>query len=282
MRNEGAAPEGGSSELQPDKLPEFYGRHVREHREWCQRAENAFRLAPRRFRNDEIKIAWTAQSLRGTPQMSWNNAVETQAGHQYTWNQYKTFLLDLIEDPANRELDAAQMYEDAKQRPGQTAQQFHQYLIVLEGQLDEPYTPAQRRRHLWTKLLPELRQQIINYQDIPATQDGIVSLATRMESQRKRATTSGKDQDLRPQERKEKRHRNRSPREKRSRYDGAPKSSLPGNFPPRNNNCHSCGKPGHWASDCPTKRSAGAPPSRPPYPSSYPNTLPVGNGRQGS
>ena len=77
--------------------------------------------------------------------MSWNNAVETQEG--YTWEQYKTFLLDLIEDPANRELDAAQLYEDAKQRPGQTAQQFKQYLITLEGQLDEPYTTAQRRRH---------------------------------------------------------------------------------------------------------------------------------------
>ena len=33
VRNEGAAPEGGSSELQPDKLLEFYSRYVREHRE---------------------------------------------------------------------------------------------------------------------------------------------------------------------------------------------------------------------------------------------------------
>ena len=78
VRNDGATQELRPSELQPEKLPEFHGKNVREHREWCQRAENAFRLAPRRFSDDAIKIAWTAQSLRGTPQMSWNNAVEAQ------------------------------------------------------------------------------------------------------------------------------------------------------------------------------------------------------------
>lgn len=57
--------------------------------------------------------------------MSWNNEVATEEGPEYTWEAYKVFLLDLIEDPANRALDAAQLYEDAKQGPGQTAQQFH-------------------------------------------------------------------------------------------------------------------------------------------------------------
>ena len=243
VRSAGASQELRPSELQPEKLPEFHGKNVREHREWCQRAENAFRLAPRRFRDDEIKIAWTAQSLRGTPQMSWNNAVETQEG--YTWEQYKTFLLDLIEDPANRELDAAQLYEDAKQRPGQTAQQFKQYLITLEGQLDEPYTTAQRRRHYWTKLLPELREQIINYQDIPTTLDGIVSLATRIEIQRKRAATAGKNQDLSHKERKDKRQRNRSPRINQQRSDAGAKANTPGSSTPNPGNCFNCGKPGH-------------------------------------
>ncbi|OCK72647.1 hypothetical protein K432DRAFT_316091, partial [Lepidopterella palustris CBS 459.81] len=88
---------------------------------------------------------------------------------------------NLIEDPANRQRRAAQLYKEARQRPHQSAQEFNLYLISLEGQLDKEYTPEQRRIHLWTKLSDTTRKAILQYQDTPSTRDAIVSLATRIE-----------------------------------------------------------------------------------------------------
>jgi hypothetical protein len=116
LHNERATPasslqndDDGSStaDIQPEKLNLYNGRNVREHREWTRSAENAFRLALRKFRHDFAKIAWSAQFLRYTPATTWQNIAATGEADQYTWEQYKKILLDLIEDPANRQLEAA-------------------------------------------------------------------------------------------------------------------------------------------------------------------------------
>jgi hypothetical protein len=51
--------ESYAPELQPEKLALYYGNNIREYREFVGSVENAFRLAPRKFKLDSAKIAWT-------------------------------------------------------------------------------------------------------------------------------------------------------------------------------------------------------------------------------
>ena len=74
-----------TTDIQPEKLNLYNGKNVREHREWTRSAENAFRLAPRKFRHDFAKIAWSAQFLRYTPATTWQNIAATGEADQYTW-----------------------------------------------------------------------------------------------------------------------------------------------------------------------------------------------------
>ena len=135
-------------ELQPEKLKEYRGQNVRAHSEWTRSAENAFRLAPRKFQSTECKISWAAQFLKGTPQTTWQNIACTPQADKYSWVQFKELLLNLIEDPANRQLATAQQYHDTVQKPHQSTQEFNQQLIALECQLNEEYTQEQLRTHL--------------------------------------------------------------------------------------------------------------------------------------
>jgi hypothetical protein len=47
--------------------------------------------------------------------------------------------MDLIEDPEKRRLDAAVLYWDSKQKPGQSTAAFDSYLMNLDYQLSQPY-----------------------------------------------------------------------------------------------------------------------------------------------
>lgn len=254
LSSEEQSPHGRSAEVQPEKLREYWGNSIREHREWFQSAENAFRLAPRKFRKDSTRIAWSVQSLRGTPATSWFNVVDKMDESKQSWRGLKEFLLNLIEDPENRELDAAQAYADARQRPGQSVQQFNQYLISLESQLDSNYSEAQRRVHLWTKLAPDIRQQITNYQQIPKTRDGIVQLATRIENNRKRQA-SPHPEVRRSRQRRDSAERDRSQAPWRQSGSDSQSSRDTSGLKKPEASCFFCGIRGHLKADCRKFRS---------------------------
>ena len=60
------------------------------------------------------KISYAVQFLRGTPSTSWAEQERYLDMEMTTWEYFSSFLLDLIEDPENRILDALQAYQDAK------------------------------------------------------------------------------------------------------------------------------------------------------------------------
>jgi hypothetical protein len=255
-----------TKELQPKDLREYWGKTIREHREWVSSAKNAFRLAPTTFRDDVFKISFATQFLRGTPYTSWTEKERQMTASEVTWDSFETYLINLIEDPANRQLEALQQYMDARQRRDQTVQAFNSFLLSLEDQLDERYTPSQLRGHLWCKLRPDMRSNLSNYQEIPQTRDGLVTLATRIENNKRRATLTQLTGD-REIKRSRPEERTSSPR---------PLSTFPNHFrtPPNSNpianpnpnrmstnlnpprptedrRCYNCNRTGHVRHQCP-------------------------------
>lgn len=159
-------------------------------------------------------------------------------------------------------------------RSHQTVASFNSYLVTLEAQLDEEYTPKQLRGHLWCKLHPDIRYKLSSMQEIPATRTAIVHHATRIENSKRRATGSTKDTEA-----------NKTPRTnstylRRGNYRGSSHPydssrtnvSDPNNIPVRvevqgsaslpasdrreTPTCYHCGKKGHIKPHCPELNAA--------------------------
>ena len=91
------------------------------------------------------------------------------------------YLLDLVEDPVNRQLSTAQAYMDTSQNKTQSVHSFAAYLDNLKAQLP-PYTEAQRVNHFLTKLRPSICQALTNYQDLPTTRNSLKALTAHLET----------------------------------------------------------------------------------------------------
>jgi hypothetical protein len=175
--------------------PEYKGRNTKEHLDFIHACTITFRLFPYDYRADETKILYAMQYLAGEPHDAWSRHEATVGLDNISWDDFSQFLRDLVQDPVNRGIVAAQKYHDASQLPGQSVHAFVTYLETLEAEI-EPYGETHRRQHLLTKLRPEIRNAITNYQDIPETRAGLISLAARLEEnqrQTRQAPASRRD-----------------------------------------------------------------------------------------
>ncbi|KAM0708837.1 hypothetical protein Q7P35_005490 [Cladosporium inversicolor] len=164
----------------------FKGKTLKEAREFIRSLELVFALAPEAYSLEREKILYGVMFLAGEPRETWHQNHSVQDLEGYSWEAFTTFVFDAVEDPVNRSLSTTVAYESARQGEGQTAQAFATELATLEEQMD-PYTPAQRTRHLLAKLKPALRTAIITYHEVPKRREDLVSLATRLESAGKRS-----------------------------------------------------------------------------------------------
>ena len=151
--------------LRPKDPPEYKGKTLKEHREFCRSCEVAFRLLQSEFSYDRDKVLWAMQYIVGEPRELWYTHYERTfeaRGEIPTWEYFKDYMLDLLSDPINRTLEAATAHAQAIQRKDQTVRSFATYLEVLEDQLTL-YTEEQRVQHLFSKLRPEIQRAITNY-----------------------------------------------------------------------------------------------------------------------
>ena len=124
-------------------------------------------------------ILWAQQYLTEEPKDAYYREVNSK-GLISTWEDYKRFFLDLIENPMNHQISTAQNYQDAAQGVTQSVQSFTTYLDTLEAEL-QPYDKVQRQDHLLTCLRPDLRRAIIAYPEVPDNQQDLIALTSRVE-----------------------------------------------------------------------------------------------------
>jgi hypothetical protein len=252
-------------EFNPQSLEKYKGKTAREWRNWIDSAETAFQLAPNYFKTDRIRILWAVSSLEGTPRDAWTSKKEKLDLENYTWDEFKEFFHDLVDDPINRNLVASLAYEKAEMRPNQTAMQFHTYLESIENRFATPFSEERLRDGYYAKLTAQLRMMIANYSAIPKTRLEMVSLATRMEINLRDAEKESKNSKRkREEQQKDSKDQPDQPELKRNRYgrkgnrpqnngkngeDGANKDSTQNRPSARKPKCIGCGKP-VWTSDC--------------------------------
>lgn len=244
--------------LKPDILRDYYGKSVRDHREWVRDAEVTFRRCPRYFQHDEEKILFSMASLKGNPKELWFNEEGQHPAIQWTWATYTQWLLNLIEDPVNRQITVAQQYREAEQKPSQGIREFEAYLSSLEAQLPV-YTQEQLVMHLFTRLKPSLRQEIVQIGNIPTTRDTLLSAGTRLENNHKKHSgTPSKPGRI---------HNALPTRDGKGKDNSNPnidgRQNRPtegrmgqGNNSPANIECYNCKRKGHIAINCRLPKAA--------------------------
>lgn len=230
----------------------FRGKTIKEARDFLLQLELVFALAADSYRSDHDRVLYGVMFLVGEPRETWHHTHSVTELGDYSWKDFRRFVMDAVEDPVNRSLTVGVQYEQAKQTDSQSVQAFAAELATIEEQM-EPYTPAQRVRHLLVKLRPSLRTAVVTYHDIPKTREELVSLATRLESAvrghhnalpNKRAAEEQLGRRSGPKKSREDTRPEPKSGEKAERSRGArDKPAPPGS-------CWTCGEAGHYASQC--------------------------------
>ena len=255
-RKEGKAPRCKD----PDR---YKGRSLKELEKFLRQCKNVRRLESYRFEDESEEVKWAISFLDDEPAETWDryekDTFEENEG-VFTWEEFEDFLRDQQSDPVNRGLTAAQNYAEAKQREYQTARQFATYLEELEAYLP-PYDEAQRAQHLFTKLKPSLRKDILGKGDAPTTRRELLALCQRFEGI---AKIERRDKDRRESDN----HLRSKPADKPARgghrfrpqrwqnTDQAKSNDNPNNIPmgkpqdKSNVECYACHKKGHYAFEC--------------------------------
>ncbi len=91
------------------------------------------------------------------------------------WFNFIDFLLNLIENSMNRDINVTQQYVNALQHSDQMIWMFATHLSTLKHQLSL-YNNEHKQTHLFIKLRSELHVIIINVQSISITWDALIDL----------------------------------------------------------------------------------------------------------
>lgn len=257
VRDAGAAHVGLSSGRPRLREPRFYkGKTLKEARAFIKELEVIFALARGSYQLDHEKVLYGVMFLAGEPYETWHHAHDVGNLGDYTFEDFRRFVLDAVEDPVNRSISVTLSYEKAVQKEGQSIQSFAADLATIEEQM-APYTEEQRVRHLLAKLTPALRTAIIKYHTVPTTRQDLVSLGARIESTDKNSAIKRDAGDS----------YERGSRKRQKEFKGKPRGDRVSQEARRDRSfitevreetkkgssdvtCWGCGKTGHYKTEC--------------------------------
>ena len=269
--------------LKPEKLRPYKGLSEGEHGRWFREARLCFARSPDYFLTDADKILHAMISLEGDPQIQWHQ--HTGDGLELegeTFENFETFLLNLVAGPTNRRLNAYERWEEAKQNPNQKVTAFKAYLEDLESHLSE-FSETHRAFFFLSKLRPDLKQKILGTGSVPDTREGILGVAIMQEKNLERSRGGGGHSNSNPNSNsnrgqpKPKGSRGSKPQQQsqQPRPSNDQQGSKPRQQPARtsskrthdtaNSNpdlkdveCWNCKQKGHYSTNCPQPKAIGA------------------------
>lgn len=166
----------------------YSGESHEKYKQFIRACELTFETRPVTYGLDADKIRFGKAYLEGKPQDSWYRKQEADK-RSYTWDEFKTFLLDDFRPASLRKHDVFRKYNDAKQKPNQSVSEFVTYMDSLEEQL-EPYTESQRIAHLMTRLHPYIGWEVQARREEPKTRQELIDIANLIEEQRVRQSAT--------------------------------------------------------------------------------------------
>jgi len=101
----------------------------------------------------------------------------------YTFEDLDKFIGRCVVDDSNRASNAFMDYHMAKQKEGETANEFANRVALIEDDLP-PFTEIQRIMHLVCGFTPRLRELIRERDTVPATRELLLQAAQRYEETR--------------------------------------------------------------------------------------------------
>ncbi len=113
--------------------------------------------------------------LKSESKKLWFNHEETMSAAQQMWFNFIDFLLNLIKNSMNRDINVTQQYVNALQRSNQMIWMFATHLSTLKHQLSL-YSNEHKWTHLFIKLRSELHVIITNVQSISITRNALINL----------------------------------------------------------------------------------------------------------
>ncbi len=239
-------------------LKKYHDKIIKEHREWIRDIEISFWNISWHFESDEKKILYCMIYLKSESKKLWFNHEKTMSAAQQMWFNFINFLLNLIEDSMNQDIDVTQQYANASQRSDQMIWMFAAHLSILKHQLSL-YNDEHKRAHLFIKLRSELRVIITNVQSISITQDALIDLVAQLKTNlRKEHVLSSKwswDENLHDWDKINKKiHSKRKKSHQSIRSDSSFKTSSHTSSCYSKNlfniTCYMCNQKNHYFTDC--------------------------------
>jgi hypothetical protein len=181
--NEPARKRGpGSKPPKIRDLPVYAGKSLQDAQAFIAGAERRFRVDNGyHYPTDTSKIDACVLAFGKGPAAKWESYERRVGVTKISWEEFKDWIMDAIQDRTNRAYTAASLYGEARQEVGQTTDDFASYLDSLELELG--ITDDVVRKHLlYGKLRKDLKHQINLYNEVPTNRYELVSLASRIEN----------------------------------------------------------------------------------------------------
>ena len=106
----------------------------------------------------------------------WNCYKNNHNIHTLKWDDFTTFLKDILQTPIHRNHTIVTLFEEVRQKPGQAVTDFVIYLDRLENKL-LPYGNKACLQHMKTKLRPETTDKLIAWPNPLKTCQEAIDLA---------------------------------------------------------------------------------------------------------
>ncbi|EDN03595.1 hypothetical protein HCAG_01460 [Histoplasma mississippiense (nom. inval.)] len=234
--------------------PNYKGKTLSEFHSFTRALERKFRLNLSQFNTHEVRVIYAASLLEGTTATTWATKEREleRSNAAMTWEEFKNFLLDQIEDHRNRAFTAAQRFNSLRQRDDENPSDFNARFEEYWEELSDDLNLLKTQLYL-AKLTHKVRTTISQYQSPPTNRTELVNLASRIYLNNQHHEKKGDKTPSKQPTTGSKRRHDGSGADDAKKNSKRSSSSLTAKERQNrldNNLCFNCGISGHFASDC--------------------------------